>query len=64
MYRRVEASTGIARYELDQWLKAIGDAGYKRVAVQSLHVIPGEEYLSLMNTDVKKILYDSMVSAY
>ena len=27
---------------------------YKRVAVQSLHVIPGEEYLSLMNTDVKK----------
>ena len=49
-----EASTGIARYELDQWLKAIGDAGYKRVAVQSLHVIPGEEYLSLMNTDVKK----------
>ena len=51
---RVEASTGIARYELDQWLKAIGDAGYKRVAVQSLQVIPGEEYLSLMNTDVKK----------
>lgn len=56
MYRRVEASTGIARYELDQWLKAIGDAGYKRVAVQSLHVIPGEEYLSLMNTDVKNTL--------
>ena len=51
---RVEASTGIARYELDQWLKAIGDAGYTRVAVQSLHVIPGEEYLSLMNTDIKK----------
>ncbi len=51
---RVAASTGIERYELDQWLKAIGDAGYKRVAVQSLHVIPGEEYLSLMNTDIKK----------
>lgn len=51
---RVQASTGIERYELDQWLKAIGNAGYKRVAVQSLHVIPGEEYLSLMNTDVKK----------
>lgn len=51
---RVEASTGISRYELDQWLKAIGQAGYKRVAVQSLHVIPGEEYLSLMNTDIKK----------
>lgn len=51
---RVQASTGIERYELDQWLKAIGDAGYKNVAVQSLHVIPGEEYLSLMNTDIKK----------
>jgi len=51
---RVEASTGVSRYELDQWLKAIGNAGYKRVAVQSLHVIPGEEYLSLMNTDIKK----------
>lgn len=51
---RVQAATGIERYELDQWLKAIGNAGYKRVAVQSLHVIPGEEYLSLMNTDIKK----------
>ena len=51
---RVQASTGIERYELDQWLKAIGDAGYQRVAVQSLHVIPGEEYLSLMSTDIKK----------
>ena len=51
---RVQASTGIERYELDQWLKAIGNAGYKRLAVQSLHVIPGEEYLSLLNTDIKK----------
>lgn len=49
-----EATTGIARYKLGDWLSAIGKAGYKRVAVQSLHVIPGEEYLSLMNTDVKK----------
>lgn len=38
----------------DQWLTAIGNAGYKTVYVQSLHIIPGEEYLSLMNTDVKK----------
>ncbi|RRD90848.1 heme-binding protein [Bacteroides heparinolyticus] len=51
---RAEASTGEARYKLGDWLEAIGKAGYKRVAVQSLHVIPGEEYLSLMNTDVKK----------
>lgn len=51
---RAEASTGVARYKLSMWLDAIGEAGYKRVAVQSLHVIPGEEYLSLMNTDIKK----------
>lgn len=38
----------------DQWLPAIASAGYKKVYVQSLHIIPGEEYLSLMNTDVKK----------
>ena len=52
--RHRKKATGEARYKLDQWLKAIGDAGYTRVAVQSLHVIPGEEYLSLMNTDIKK----------
>lgn len=51
---RVEAETGIARYQPDLWLNALGKNTYKRVAVQSLHVIPGEEYLSLMNTDVKK----------
>lgn len=51
---RVKAATGIERYEIDQWLKALGNAGYKRLAVQSLHIIPGEEYLSLMNTDIKK----------
>ena len=51
---RVLAETGIDRYQPDLWLNALGQAGYKRVAVQSLHIIPGEEYLSLMNTDVKK----------
>lgn len=51
---RVEAVLGTPRYQPDLWLNAIGDAGYKNVIVQSLHVIPGEEYLSLMNTDVKK----------
>ncbi len=51
---RVEAVLGTARYQPDLWLNAIGEAGYKNVIVQSLHVIPGEEYLSLMNTDVKK----------
>ncbi len=51
---RVEAVLGTERYQPDLWLNAIGEAGYKNVIVQSLHVIPGEEYLSLMNTDVKK----------
>lgn len=51
---RAYASTGVPRYALDQWLHAIGDAGYTRLAVQSLHVIPGEEYLALMNSSIKK----------
>jgi len=51
---RVGAKIGKYYAQPDLWLRAIGDAGYKKVGVQSLHVIPGEEYLSLMNTDVKK----------
>lgn len=51
---RVYAQIGIAYAQPDLWLTAIGKAGYKNVYVQSLHIIPGEEYLSLMNTDVKK----------
>lgn len=51
---RVFAQLGVAYAQPDLWLKAIGDAGYETVYVQSLHIIPGEEYLSLMNTDVKK----------
>lgn len=51
---RVFASIGKEFVQPDLWLEAIGKAGYKEVYVQSLHVIPGEEYLSLMNTDVKK----------
>ena len=58
---RVKATTGEARLQADQWLDAFGKAGYKKVAVQSLHVIPGEEYLSLMNTTVKK---DFMISHF
>lgn len=58
---RVENATGIKRYQPDLWLRAIGEAGYKRVAVQSLHIIPGEEYLNLMNSAVKK---DFMIGGY
>jgi sirohydrochlorin cobaltochelatase len=51
---RVVASTGIARFQPKYYLEAIAEAGYERVAVQSLHVIPGEEYLDLMSQVVKK----------
>lgn len=51
---RVYEATGIDRVQPDYWLEALGEAGYEKVAVQSLHVIPGEEYASLMGTDVKK----------
>lgn len=51
---RVYAQIGIAYAQPDVWLKAIGEAGYKNVYVQSLHIIPGEEYLGLINNDVKK----------
>jgi sirohydrochlorin cobaltochelatase len=51
---RVVASTGVARFQPKYYLEAIAQAGYKRVAVQSLHVIPGEEYLDVMSQVVKK----------
>ncbi len=51
---RVYAQIGKAYAQPDVWLKEIGNAGYKNVYVQSLHIIPGEEYLGLMNNDVKK----------
>lgn len=53
---RVNAKEGNAYAQPDVWVKAIGAAGYKNVYVQSLHIIPGEEYLNLMNRDVKKSL--------
>lgn len=51
---RLEAIRGEAYYHIDDWLNAFAEVGYTKVAVQSLHVIPGEEYLSVMNTTVKK----------
>lgn len=53
---RVNAKEGNAYAQPDLWVKAIGAAGYQNVYVQSLHIIPGEEYLNLMNRDVKKTL--------
>ncbi len=34
-------------YRPQQWLTGIGKAGYKEVSVQSLHIIPGEEFLEM-----------------
>ncbi|KGN71502.1 sirohydrochlorin cobaltochelatase [Porphyromonas sp. COT-239 OH1446] len=42
--RRWFEKSGEQYYPADQWLSAIGAAGYKRVSIQSLHVIPGLEY--------------------
>lgn len=51
---RVYAKVGKAYAQPDLWLAEIGEKGYKNVYVQSLHIIPGEEYLGLMNSTVKK----------
>ncbi|WP_329902936.1 sirohydrochlorin cobaltochelatase [Porphyromonas pogonae] len=40
----------------DLWLKAIGEAGYKEVKVQSLHVIPGEEFGKLRDFYIKDFM--------
>jgi len=51
---RVYKQIGKAYAQPDVWLKELGKSGYQSVYVQSLHIIPGEEYLGLMNNDVKK----------
>lgn len=49
---RWNAKTGELYVTPDIFLKELAEAGYKNIAVQSLHVIPGEEYLLLKNTYV------------
>lgn len=44
------AAKGWNYYDPTFYLKAIGNAGYTSVAVQSLHIIPGEEFLGLQST--------------
>jgi len=51
---KVYSEIGKAYAQPDVWLKEIGKAGYKTVYVQSLHIIPGEEYLGLMTKTLKK----------
>lgn len=40
----------------EHWLTAIGLAGYKQIIVQSLQVIPGEEYHRVRDTYVKNFM--------
>ena len=43
-------------YDPEHWLTAIGKAGYKQIVVQSLQVIPGEEYRRVRDTYVKDFM--------
>lgn len=43
-------------YDPEHWLNAIGKAGYKKIVVQSLQVIPGEEYRNVRDTYVKNFM--------
>ena len=43
-------------YDPEHWLTAIGKAGYKQVVVQSLQVIPGEEYRRVRDSYVKDFM--------
>ena len=46
-------------YAPSYWLKAIGTAQYSTVCVQSLHCIPGEEFLRMRDTYVKDFHNDT-----
>lgn len=43
-------------YDPEHWLNAIGEAGYEKIVVQSLQVIPGEEYRNVRDTYVKNFM--------
>ena len=43
-------------YDPEHWLTAIGLAGYRQVVVQSLQVIPGEEYRRVRDSYVKDFM--------
>ena len=43
-------------YDPEHWLNAIGQAGYKKIVVQSLQVIPGEEYRNVRDSYVKNFM--------
>ena len=43
-------------YDPEHWLNAIGQAKYKQIVVQSLQVIPGEEYRNVRDSYVKNFM--------
>jgi len=43
-------------YDPEHWLTAIGTVGYKQIVVQSLQVIPGEEYRRVRDSYVKDFM--------
>lgn len=43
-------------YDPEHWLTAIGQAGYQQIVVQSLQVIPGEEYRRVRDSYVKDFM--------
>ncbi len=43
-------------FDPEHWLTAIGQAGYKHIVVQSLQVIPGEEYRRVRDSYVKDFM--------
>jgi sirohydrochlorin cobaltochelatase len=53
-----EGENGASRtfYDPEHWLNAIGLAGYKQIVVQSLQVIPGEEYRNVRDLFVKNFM--------
>ena len=53
-----EGENGASRtfYDPEHWLNAIGLASYKQIVVQSLQVIPGEEYRNVRDLFVKNFM--------
>lgn len=56
--RRWFEKSGEQYYPADQWLEAIGAAGYHSVSIQSLHIIPGLEYSFITERYIPKFQED------
>ena len=54
--RAGENTTPKSYYDPEHWLNALGQAGYKQIVVQSLQVIPGEEYRNVRDSYVKNFM--------